>query len=722
MDYISVKEAAKQFHLSERRVQKLCESNRIEGCTMVSGVWLIPSSAQKPSDDRTVNIPNDSDISSLKNLCDELSISTATGRNWIKLGKLTPNYTDKGMPYFTRGYINTLKKDLQTGKNTALKSRRNKKFISGTCLYNSYVSKECQNVTIIQNTLAIANAQAIDFTPDVIQYIIADCALHLFATKYNLSFAHGKMLLLKYLKGEITIDSYQGLIDSLITDKKKGISFCNTHPRLFESEYIYEPTEDILGLIYISCKNMGSRKATGSYYTPTKVVKELISTLHMTEHDTILDPCCGTGNFLLQLPENIPFEKIYGNDIDPISVKITRLNMVLRHHNLSVETVIEHITESDYLTGYNQTGFHYIIGNPPWGYTFTDEQMEYLQNNYYSARGKKIESYDMFIEKAINSLSLNGQLAFVLPEALLNVKAHMPIREFIMKANSITRINYLGNAFDGVQCPCIFMEVLHTGNRLSTRGMTIVSENKTSQIMIERNVTPEYFNFYTSDEEYKILETIKNTPSAKFLANNADFALGIVTGNNSRYISSEKNSENEMVLKGADIYKFHIQSPKQYLVFDPDNFQQVAPTHLYRAPEKLLYRFVSNQLVFAYDNNQTLSLNSCNIVIPKIENVSIKYILGILNSSVAQFIYKKEFHSIKVLRSHIEQIPIPIADEKMQKTIISIVDSLISQTDSQQVQQTYHQLDQLIFDIYNLSQQEREIVLNAIDGDNKFLL
>ena len=37
MDYISVKETSKKFHLSERRIQKLCETNRIEGCKMVHG-------------------------------------------------------------------------------------------------------------------------------------------------------------------------------------------------------------------------------------------------------------------------------------------------------------------------------------------------------------------------------------------------------------------------------------------------------------------------------------------------------------------------------------------------------------------------------------------------------------------------------------------------------------------------------------------------------------
>ncbi|MEI3311730.1 MAG: helix-turn-helix domain-containing protein [Evtepia gabavorous] len=48
MDYISVKDAAEKFKISERRIQKLCETNRIAGCTRISGIWLIPSDAVKP--------------------------------------------------------------------------------------------------------------------------------------------------------------------------------------------------------------------------------------------------------------------------------------------------------------------------------------------------------------------------------------------------------------------------------------------------------------------------------------------------------------------------------------------------------------------------------------------------------------------------------------------------------------------------------------------------
>ena len=52
--YISAKEAGEKWNISQRRVSTLCSENRIEGCTRVSNVWLIPSNLEKPKDARTV--------------------------------------------------------------------------------------------------------------------------------------------------------------------------------------------------------------------------------------------------------------------------------------------------------------------------------------------------------------------------------------------------------------------------------------------------------------------------------------------------------------------------------------------------------------------------------------------------------------------------------------------------------------------------------------------
>lgn len=50
MNYISVREAAQKWGISERRVQKLCEGNRIDGIQRFGRSWMIPKAAEKPMD------------------------------------------------------------------------------------------------------------------------------------------------------------------------------------------------------------------------------------------------------------------------------------------------------------------------------------------------------------------------------------------------------------------------------------------------------------------------------------------------------------------------------------------------------------------------------------------------------------------------------------------------------------------------------------------------
>lgn len=55
LEYISVKEVAVKWDISERRIQKLCEGNRIEGVLRFGHSWMIPRSAEKPEDLRFKN-------------------------------------------------------------------------------------------------------------------------------------------------------------------------------------------------------------------------------------------------------------------------------------------------------------------------------------------------------------------------------------------------------------------------------------------------------------------------------------------------------------------------------------------------------------------------------------------------------------------------------------------------------------------------------------------
>ena len=52
MDFITVAEAAKKWNISERRIQKLCEENRVDGAIKFSRIWVIPKETVKPIDAR----------------------------------------------------------------------------------------------------------------------------------------------------------------------------------------------------------------------------------------------------------------------------------------------------------------------------------------------------------------------------------------------------------------------------------------------------------------------------------------------------------------------------------------------------------------------------------------------------------------------------------------------------------------------------------------------
>lgn len=51
-EYMTVQDAAKLWGISVRRVQKLCEENRIDGIVRLPRALLIPQDAQKPADGR----------------------------------------------------------------------------------------------------------------------------------------------------------------------------------------------------------------------------------------------------------------------------------------------------------------------------------------------------------------------------------------------------------------------------------------------------------------------------------------------------------------------------------------------------------------------------------------------------------------------------------------------------------------------------------------------
>lgn len=646
---------------------------------------------------------NKSSFYRISDLCDIFSVSNATIKNWIKLKKITPDIVIDEELCFSKQYIKKQLKNFEAQSSAILKSRRNKTFVKGSFFYKDYISENSRNLKIVQDLLDFISEKNFVLSIDEIKYLLADCAIQMYS-----NFAENNINNLQtHLQSAPNHEDncFYQLLDDLITDKNEAKLFIKNNPELFCHKFVYEPNEDVLGLLYLSLSDLADRKARGAYFTPTKIVKKVINNIKFFSGD-ILDPCCGSGNFLLQLPADIQLENIHGSDIDSTSILLTRINMALKFQTKDIDLLRKNFTVSDFLNVQNTNSYKYIIGNPPWGYKFSKAEIKNLSKIYQCANGKNVESYDVFVEKSLLHLEQYGILSFVLPEAILNVKNHRQIREYILNNASFSYLEYLGNMFDKVQCPSIILQLKKENQAFPTCGMRVKTSKRDFIIKTKRKVTEEVFNLDLNDKEYLIFDKIMNLPNCVCLKDNGIFALGIVTGDNKNLLSKVQMENFEPIIKGSDISKFKIREATNFIKFEPENYQQVAPVEYYRTPEKLFYKFISNKLIFAYDNQQTLSLNSCNILIPTFGDLDIKYIMAVLTSSVSQFIFQKKFNSIKVLRSHLENIPIPKCDKKQQQQIINKVNKILESSDNANVQKLFEELDWMISKLYNLSYDE----------------
>ncbi|MCQ2604116.1 MAG: N-6 DNA methylase [Spirochaetia bacterium] len=578
---------------------------------------------------------------SLEELCQELSISTATGKNWIRLGKLTPDCP----PLFSSEYVENIKDELARNINPSLKSRRNKKFVSGYDIYSSYISGTSDSALEIKKLISAMQAKNMALNENEIALLCSHYAAALIREETG-NEAHRYL----FLAEEMTNG-----------DRASEKRFREENQWLFDFNIKYEENHDVLGLLYISCRNLRDRKITGSYFTPETVVKKLIYQLqeNITPECRILDPCCGTGNFLLNIPHDISPYQLYGMDLDDLSIKITRLNIALRWKIPDSELMHSHFIVKNSLTD-TSSDFSLIIGNPPWG-----------------TQG----DYDQFMIKGIQNLKDGGTLSLIVPQSLLNVRKHSPTRKFILENAIIKKIIFLGDIFHKVNCPAIILQLRksHGGHSLRQSAESHIYVENQNQSFESNSSYLSAENFiFLNNEDKKIIEKMDDLSGKIMLRGQSCFALGIVTGNNSRWIRGQSFQESEPVLTGTEILPFKCLKCKKFIRFTPDNFQQVAQEKYYRAPEKLVYRFISKIPTFAYDNKQMLTLNSCNILIPDVPGYSMKYILGILNSKAAAFYFQKKYNSIKMLREHIENLPIPPADSATQERIIKIVNDLIS--------------------------------------------
>ncbi|AXV37894.1 MAG: restriction endonuclease subunit M [Methanobacterium sp. BRmetb2] len=281
------------------------------------------------------------------------------------------------------------------------------------------------------------------------------------------------------------------------------------------------------------------KKAGGIYYTPKFIVDYIVEntvrklckgkTPKTVSKLKILDPACGSGSFLLgaynslldwhleyyikqkdkkkltsriypgkhnewyltiQEKKRILLNNIYGVDLDPQAVEVTKLSLLLKvledEHKEVIdvqsqfgqralpdldgnikcgnsligneiyedsdldESDIKRINPFDWEKEFGTTKFDAVIGNPPYiriqaMKEWAPIEVEFYKKNYVSASKGNYDIYIVFVERGLELLNEKGRLGFILPHKFFNAKYGESLRGLIAEGGYLDKIVHFGD-------------------------------------------------------------------------------------------------------------------------------------------------------------------------------------------------------------------------------------------------------------------------------------
>ncbi|MDD5134908.1 MAG: N-6 DNA methylase, partial [Phycisphaerae bacterium] len=452
-------------------------------------------------------VDNNDGIISLENTASLLDISTATVRNWGKCGYLQ-TLDEKTKWFFHLTEIENIKSNIANGNLEKLNSRANKSKAERIFIPEEYL-KDKNGIDDLNKIIEFIQGKNIDIFLALLliglnflkrEKILSELTIGNIIHKKNLFFSN------KQIGEEIK--------DWLSEIKKENIKADYS----FLLDCPIPKQRDVLGFIYQSLLLEGKKSQSGSYYTPSIIVDEIVRE-YVKKDSKVLDPCCGTGQFLLAFADIVENpSNIYGIDIDKIAVRIARLNILIKYKNkdfapnIVCKNALFDVGNYDLfsLNDDNIKNFDIVATNPPWGVHFSQEETEKLKK--ICSELSSFESFSYFLKKSIDLLQDNGVLSFILPESILNVKTHKDIRDVILNNTHIKKIVCLDRVFKNVFTPVIRLDLKKS--KKENGKIKIYKESKNYDIEQTRwkNNQDLIFDIHANGFDAEIINKIYATP------------------------------------------------------------------------------------------------------------------------------------------------------------------------------------------------------------------
>lgn len=239
-------------------------------------------------------------------------------------------------------------------------------------------------------------------------------------------------------------------------------------PLRYYTEFLYKnifhnirynsSSEDYIGRFYGEFMSYSGEdgQTLGIVLTPKHITDLFCDLIDLKADDKVLDPCCGTGGFLIaamhrmiNLTDNnaqrrhIKKEQLYGIEIQDKMFAIATTNMILRGDGNSNLQPLDFLRQNPHLL--QQKGCTVGMINPPYSQAQKTKNTEFYEIN--------------FTEHLLNSLTCGGRCIVIIPQSSVTgkTKQEQEIKRSILKHHTLEGVITLNkNTFYGVGTnPCI---------------------------------------------------------------------------------------------------------------------------------------------------------------------------------------------------------------------------------------------------------------------------
>ncbi|MBR3919675.1 MAG: SAM-dependent DNA methyltransferase [Clostridia bacterium] len=333
------------------------------------------------------------------------------------------------------------------------------------------------------------------------------------------------------------------------TNKISNAAILSRIVAMIDKEKWVSMSSDVKGEIYegLLQKNAEDIKSgAGQYFTPRPLIKTMVKCIRPEPMKTIVDPCCGSGGFLLaaqdfiantytldrEQKEFMKAEAFRGNELVATTFKLCLMNLYL--HNIGDIYGNIPVTLGDALLMDSGERYDYVLTNPPFGkkssITFTneegeqeDEDLVYNRQDFWTTSSNKQLN---FVQHINTILKATGKAAVVVPDnVLFEGGAGEIVRQKLLETTDLHTILRLPTGIfykPGVKANVIFFDKRPASPDIQTKEVWVYDFRTNVHFTLKKNPMTEadlvdFIKCYHPDNRYNRYETwSEETPEGRF--------------------------------------------------------------------------------------------------------------------------------------------------------------------------------------------------------------